>query len=157
MKLLKLLTLCVMTLTVFSCSDTAGDDGSTWECQLDGDQFKIEGFYAYATIFSIDNTMAIYGSEDVTKSSYTTIYITLPDEGKVGVYDLDAGNTAEAYGNIVNAAGDFYTTAFADGKGTLEITDLTDSNVKGTFSFEAFNTDGESKMVSGGSFDVEIR
>ena len=84
-----------------------------------------------------------------------TLYLIVDDAGTAGTYDLSFG--AEGTGFYVVTNGETYTTIDPVGNGVLEITERTEERVKGTFSFTAVTTNGETIEITNGSFDVGIR
>lgn len=163
MRFFKFLTLLLVTVSIISCGKD--DDGGTsgggssdtfWYCKVDGEDFRIEGDYAFATYFDIDNTIAVYGSEDQAVPGFATIFIALKnDDGMVGTYDLSLNGDATGTYNDTDPS-ETFLSAFEDGGGTMEITKIDDEFVEGTFSFTAFDGNGNSKEITDGSFKVRF-
>ncbi|RLD44921.1 MAG: hypothetical protein DRI89_02615 [Bacteroidetes bacterium] len=49
-----------------------------------------------------------------------------------------------------------YTASFVLGKGTITVTELSATNIKGTFSGTVYNTDQTSKVITNGKFDAKF-
>jgi len=49
-----------------------------------------------------------------------------------------------------------YTASFVLGKGTITVTELSATNIKGTFSGTVYNTDQTSKVITNGEFDAKF-
>ncbi|MCF6170648.1 MAG: DUF6252 family protein [Bacteroidales bacterium] len=49
-----------------------------------------------------------------------------------------------------------YTASFVLGSGTITITELSATNIKGTFSGTVYNTDQETKSITNGKFDAKF-
>ncbi|MEZ5084064.1 MAG: DUF6252 family protein [Bacteroidales bacterium] len=75
-----------------------------------------------------------------------------------GTYSLGGSITNPNLGRWTEglSQNDTYSTMVGLGSGTLEITELTATNVKGTFSFTAKNGAGTEVSVTEGSFDAPI-
>lgn len=155
--MLRLLVLVVLCLIGFSSCERSENTGSdNFSCVIDGKKYEITGEYAFAQAIAND-LFAIYGSEDQTISGFKNVYISfegMPEEKK---YSMNFGDPTS--GNIVHTSnGDVFLSVFEGGEGTVEILEISDSRVKGEFSFVAVSADGLTKMVvENGSFDVPIK
>jgi hypothetical protein len=71
-----------------------------------------------------------------------------------GTYPLGGNLTNQSNGRWTQGTGqeDTYTTMLGQGQGTVEITELSDTKVKGTFSFTAKNSAGTEVTITEGSF-----
>ncbi len=49
-----------------------------------------------------------------------------------------------------------YTASFVIGSGTVTVTELTDSKIKGTFEFTGVNTNQETRTITDGSFEANF-
>jgi len=162
MRYFNLLLLMFFSTLFLSCNkddDSTSDNKSDtyWNCKLAGEDFNIEGTFAYAETFDVDNTIAIYGTEDLTQSDYTTVFISLKDSGKVGTYDLGFDGTA--VGTVFRSGtGATFISGFEGGNGILEITKIDSEVVEGTFEFTAVDvTNVEDPIkVTDGSFSVKF-
>lgn len=163
MRFFKFLTLLLVTASIISCGKDddggTGSDGNSdtfWYCKIDGEDFRIDGEYAFASYFDVDNTIAVYGSEDQAVAGFASVFIALKnDDGMVGTYDLSPDG--DATGTYLDTdPSESFTTAFEGGEGTLEITSIDDEFVEGTFSFVAFDGNGNSKNITDGSFKVRF-
>jgi hypothetical protein len=86
------------------------------------------------------------------------IQITLNGVSAAGTYQIGGSATNPNMGLYVDgpSAEQSYTTIVGVGSGTAEITELTDTSAKGTFSFNARNTAGDVVNVTDGSFEVSF-
>jgi hypothetical protein len=55
------------------------------------------------------------------------------------------------------SSGVLFNSAFPGGSGKLDVTEVTSSKIKGTFSYVGVAPDGSKKTVTDGSFDVPIK
>ena len=86
------------------------------------------------------------------------LQITLLNPDGAGTYQIGGNMANPNTGMYVDgpSAEETYTTMVGVGNGSVEITEFTDSKVKGTFSFTARNTGGNEVHVTDGRFDVNI-
>ena len=147
-----------------SCNDddmSGGSDGDDlFTAKIDGTDYRAEGTNAYATLFSVDNTIAIYGTGTPGTEAYPLLFVAFDENntGDVGTYEMGLGKPV--VGTYTNSAAEFtYGTASDQASGTLEITERTETRVKGTFSFTGVNLSDTSDRVeiTDGSFDVTIQ
>jgi len=80
--------------------------------------------------------------------------ITLFGVSSPGTYKIEMG--AQHSGRWTEGAdpSQTYVSNGVIGTGTITITELSDTKIKGSFSFEAFNTAQTSKSITEGAFDV---
>ena len=73
-----------------------------------------------------------------------------------GTYPLGGAITNQSNGRWTVGLGqnDTYMTMLGQGSGTVEITELSSTSVKGTFSFTAKNGAGEEVSITNGSFNA---
>ena len=163
MKQVLFFLLLASTTFLVACNDddmTGGDGNNSFEAQVDGNAYSANGLNAYATVFSADNSIAIYGTGTPGTDAYDLLFIALEDNltGDVGTYEL--GLDKQGHGTYTNSASDFtYSTVSSAASGTLEVTERTDTRIKGTFSLTLVNATDDTDIieVQNGSFDVEIR
>lgn len=155
MKLLSIASL-LLTLTCFlSCSNNQGESDTFWECTIDGNNYRTTGTLAYAVRFDVDNTIAVYGSEDPLNTGYRNVFIATKDEGKVGKYDLALGG--DAVGTLFNSDGsNTYISGLGNGSGTMEITSINEEFVEGVFEFIGEDGNGAISEIKDGSFKVKF-
>ncbi|HLO54586.1 MAG TPA: DUF6252 family protein [Saprospiraceae bacterium] len=135
-------------------SSSDNSSSSIFQCKIDGTDYKITGDNnAYAKQTGSD-LFVIYGSEDATKANFRNIYISLPKVPSVGKYDINTNDIGS--GSFFQSA-KLYNSAFPGGSGKLEITEKTETRVKGTFNFIGTTTTSEQKNITEGSFDVAIK
>ncbi|MEM8525128.1 MAG: DUF6252 family protein [Bacteroidota bacterium] len=152
MKFTKTLLFLASIVVLAACGkNDAIDNDSKFECSLDGEQYEAKGLFAYATTFTTDNTIAIYG---LRNNGDNTIYLSIPNEGQKKTYQLGLDKDGDGY--VVLSKGTFITT-LENGSGEVEVTKVNDKDIEGTFSFTAFDGNGAKVEVSGGEFKVNIR
>jgi len=143
-----------LTLTLTSCSkDDDGDGGTRFECQVDGDGYKTTGINAYAVNFSGDS-YTVYGN---MPGEETVIYINLDKSAGEGTFQMgDFAGNISAYVSEPNNVS--FSTILAAGTGEVTVSSLSDTRVKGSFSFNAVNFDNPTdfRVVTEGEFDVEF-
>lgn len=135
--------------------NTGGGDNSFFQCKIDGEAYKITDQNAFAQKIAED-LFAIYGNEDPTKQGARRVYISLVKVPTVGKYEIN--NNDVGSGSLLEAStGTLFNSAFPNGSGELEITEISANRVKGKFSYIATKTDGVKKDITEGSFDVKIK
>ena len=139
-----------------------GDNGDFFEATIDGAAYRATGAEAYATIFSADNSIAIYGTGTPGTAVYPILFLSFEDgfDGQEGTYAMGLGENA--FGTYTNSGGEFtFGTASTNpaATGTVTISARTDERVAGTFSFTAIDlVDGTTTVeVTDGKFDVGIQ
>lgn len=151
----KLFTLFIaLSVFAYGCEDddpSTTDGGTFVEAGVDGQNLRFEGQLAYATEFSTDNSIGVYGVDGDGR----TLYILVKSGGGIGTYDM--GFNTDATGNYLDAAGNTYSTFDEDGRGSLVITEQTNESIKGTFSFTAIDGMDNEVVVTNGEFDVNFR
>lgn len=151
-----------MTLFTVSCSDDddnggGGSSDDKFSCTIDGASYDISGQYAWADFVGSGNDLfAVYGSEDQTQSGFSNVFISF-EGGKptVGTHEMGLGKKALATW-IDTGSGSTFISGLPGGSGSVEVTEITDSRIKGTFSAVIANADGATKKLENGSFDVRI-
>lgn len=149
----------LFSLTFTSCGSDDDDSGSNttssfFQCKIDGETYKVTGDNnAFAQKISND-LFGIYGNEDPTKPNPKRVYISLikaPSVGSFEIKDNETGNASILLGSTL------YNSAFPGGTGSIKIDELTNTRIKGSFSFVGVTPASESKKVTEGSFDVAIK
>jgi hypothetical protein len=114
-------------------------DGSTWNASLAVQAVNSNG------------VINVTGSDSNAKQAGVTLYgISAPGTYQVG--PPNAGNMlrwTEGLGQT-----DTYQANGVIGNGTITVTELSDTKIKGTFSFTGFNTAQTSKQITEGSFEA---
>lgn len=131
-------------------SDTVKDEKDLRSTKL---SFKLEGASKTST-----HLWAVYGdSQDQigihgTLSSSESISLAINDFDGNGEYDVDSEEAVIIYnvGNTTNAE------TYISTSGTVKITSITSSEVKGTFSGTLSNLSDGTKTVTDGKFEAKI-
>lgn len=156
MKTLKLIFVFTIILGILSCSDSSDEEiglsgEGTLTAKVDGSNFEALSVAVGATISN--NVVAIQGSN--SEGEY--IRLNISNYNGVGTYTTgnSISNVSSAMYGLVNPVIAWVST-FDIGSGTIEITEDTDSAIKGTFSFTGVNSDGNttSKTVTEGNFNA---
>jgi len=116
-------------------------DGSTWNASLSVQAVNSNG------------VINVTGSDSNANQAGVTLYgVTAPGTYQVG--PPNAGNMlrwTEGLGQT-----DTYQASGVIGTGTVTVTELSSSKVKGTFSFTGYNTDQTSKQITEGTFEANF-
>lgn len=159
----RLLLLLGLSFLLTSCDkdeDPGGGSGDSkyfFEVKFDGATFRAEGEdVAWADLDGgTGNKLAIYGTDAPTAPGARRVWIVLPEKQGVGTYDMAVGGDAIA---SFLKEGKVFSSGLVNGSGTLEITEQTADNVKGTFSFVGIGTDGgATKDFTEGKFNVKLK
>lgn len=143
---------------LISCGDDNSDISadSRFSYVSDGVEIVATGFSAYALKdFDAVGSSNVYGLSGPNLER--TVFIRVDDTAELNrAYDFDT----DLYWSAVNDGPvSFSSQPILNGSGTVTITKRTDTEIAGTFSFTAFNTEGNGEMfeASSGSFDVNYR
>lgn len=143
-------------LTLLMVAQTAckKDKDSSFSCEIDGTKFSAEDLAAYATTFS-DGTTTVYGINDLNNSSTNLVYFSLPDNIQPGDYTTNGDNVA-IYIDEQNSS---FGSSWGQGSGTINVESVSESNIKGTFQFELYNSENatQKRSITKGEFDVLYR
>lgn len=138
-----------------SASFTATINGQSWAADTLG--FTVTGNPG------VPGSLIISGVEVVTPTNYKTLSLTVSFIGATGSYPMgiNIGTTPGGTGSSVVVSGSnvtTYLTPLSGAAGTVTITSLTASRMKGTFSFTADPSPGPgaSLTVTNGTFDVAL-
>jgi len=175
MKTIKFICACfLVTTSIFLTSCSSDDDGGgggsaaagTITAKVDGSWVTSMEMTTFA--YQVGSMLSIQGNTGGTSSKAFVFNITTFDG--VGTYDiggtLGLGQANASYTEITVDISN--PTAFeskiwsapyegGDKGGEIKISEITDTHIKGTFSYSAKNTDdGSMKEVTEGSFNVEF-
>lgn len=151
----------LLIFTFLSCGsdDDPGTQDSSedfFECVIDGEPYRIEGTYAFATLIDTD-LFGIYGNETPVQSgNYKNVYISLPMEPTTGTIELTDPEDS-ALGVILDLGTSSTWISTFGGSGEITITEKRSDRIKGTFSYTCVNLDDNTtRVVEDGKFDVKI-
>ena len=147
------------TLIAFSsCSKDDDEDGNgddnpnppatgSMTCKVDGADWTA----GLAVVATKNGTLVTVTGNDSNAKQLQLILYNLAGTGTV---DLGGTPTNQNAGRWTAGIGqnDTYTTQLGVGSGTVEVTELTDTSIKGTFQFTAKNPAGTEVAVTDGSF-----
>ncbi len=162
MKKLNYLLILILFCVISGCSkDTDGVSPSAYfKCKIDGKSYSISGVGAYAVLFSNSSNNTVYGTEagDTKITSPRTMYVSIPGTLGVGTHPI----TNKIVCLFEDTDKSTYNSNFNNTlpeKGTLTISEKTATNMKGTFSFQAFTFTNPVKkiVVTEGEFSVLFR
>lgn len=162
MKIHKVIFLAMMAVSISLASCKKDDDDNpdpennntsngTMTAKVDGVDFEA----TLAVQASLDEGVFVVAGNNGNSQQ---IQITLNGVSSAGTFQIGGSATNPNMGLYVDgpSAEESYTTIVGVGSGTVELTELTDSSAKGTFSFEARNTPGDVVNVTEGSFEVSF-
>ncbi|MCB2207468.1 MAG: hypothetical protein KQH67_04160 [Bacteroidetes bacterium] len=116
-------------------------DGSTWNASLSVQAVNSNG------------VINVTGSDSNAKQAGVTLYgVSAPGTYQVG--PPNAGNMLRWTEGL--GQNDTYQANGVIGTGTVTVTELSDSKIKGTFSFTGYNTSQTSKQITEGTFEANF-
>ncbi|MGB1308382.1 MAG: DUF6252 family protein [Oceanihabitans sp.] len=163
---LLLLSISMFTLTSCSSDDDGGSNGGassgTISAKVDGSNFSSLEISSSATIANNGLNLIIIGSN----SSGKAITLTINGYEGVGTYEISGGNIFVAsasysetdVSNPTNPSTETWQSPYEDSiLGEINISEETDTKIKGTFSFMCKNTlnDNSIKDITDGSFNLD--
>ncbi|MFD2824387.1 DUF6252 family protein [Lacinutrix iliipiscaria] len=169
MRNLKQFMLLVMTLSLVSLSSCSKDDdggsggsaaSGTINAKVDGSDFNSMEISSSATVANSGQNLVIIGSN----SSGEAITITIFGYEGVGTYEISGANIniSASYSetdvsNPSSPTTEIWQSPYEDSVlGEINISEETDTKVKGTFNFMCKNVGGDNsvKNITDGSFDL---
>ena len=114
--------------------------GSSWNASL-----AVQGV-------NTNGVISITGSDSQARQAAVTLF----GVSATGTYKISQGSQHSLRWTEGLASEQTYVANGILGTGTIVITELSDSGIKGTFSFNGMNTNGASKSISEGAFDVKF-
>lgn len=161
---IKLLFISILVIAFSSCSndDDGGNGGSaaagTVTAKIDGTNFTSLEIASVANLVSGVGTLTIQGNDADGKA----IVIVINGYEGPGSYDIGGNNLVAVVASYVEADinnpmnSQTWQAPFDDTvAGTVSISEETDDNVKGTFSYTAKNSnDNSTKEITDGSFNL---
>jgi len=87
------------------------------------------------------------------RNNYEAISLTLPDEIHIGTYNTTLGSAWHAQFENTST-GDVF--AASDGSGTITVTSYSGNYITGTFQFTGYKTNGDSVVVTNGTFEGDL-
>lgn len=164
-----LVLMAVVAISLTSCSkdDDGGDGGSaasgTIVAKVSGSDYKSEPMITSATRADGNGVSTLVITGNTMDGKNISLSINGGFEG-VGTYNIGGG--ANVFGNASYTEIDVanptdaqmwvapYDTSVA---GEIKVSEVTSTNVKGTFHFKGKNADGSFKDITEGSFDVDFQ
>ena len=117
-------------------------DGTSWSASMSVQAVNTNG------------VINITGSDASAHQAAVTLYeVTGPGTYKVGA-NANVGNSIRWTEGIDPKQ--TYNASFVLGSGTVTITELSATKIKGTFSGTVYNTDQTSKTITNGEFDANL-
>lgn len=155
-----------VTTILSSCSSDSSSGGSgstalgTMKAKIAGSNWTS---MSVATAATHQNTMLIIQGSDATGKAIQLMVGGVTEPGTFQISDTSGINAIASYtqANISNPMASLTFAAPYEGSGnvgTITVTDLTATNVKGTFSFTGKNQAGDdTKAITNGSFNVNFQ
>jgi len=137
-----LISVASITIILSSCDKT---EQYALTCRIDGQEWLSKG-----------TVMAIVGANglliNATSNTLYPIALSIKNYNNPGVYALDSLNNAFLYGSSLSSG---YYARFAK-PGIVEVTEFNaaDKKVKGKFSLTAYKMNGDSVVITEGTFNV---
>jgi len=158
MKVKSLLLSAVLMCAVILVSCKKDDDGGTPAGSSGTMSLTYDGtnWTAGLTVQAVNTNgvINITGSDNNARQASVTLNnVTAPGTYKVGPNGNPSNQLRWTEGISTNQT---YTASFVIGTGTITITELSATKVKGTFGFTGFNTEQASKTITSGKFDVNF-
>lgn len=119
--------------------------------KIDGKEFRPDMVYSKVVVPGNDGYYAIYGLDSKTAD---VVMIALPYAALVGTHALSYIN----FGSLSLGDGsNSFSTRVEPGEGTIKITNMTKTNVEGTFTFTAYSDKGMKRTLTEGKFNVPFK
>lgn len=154
--------MCLLATILFSCSsdDSNGSSsgGFSLKAKINGANYSNSNHFDPMAVIT-NNILVIQSSDNAGNS----IQIQVMNYGGVGSYTSGNNNLMAGYINYLKAGatvGQFRTFTSVRGDGLVEITEVTDTHVKGTFSATApenISNPTESVEITEGTFTAKIQ
>lgn len=151
--------LLALTFTFSSCKkeeeDTAPNSEGSITAKVNGQPFDAT-LSVQATLSS--SVFAFAGSGTTSANDVRQINISIADYNGTGTYNFSVAGSTAIWSEGTSAS-DIYTANFIIGSGQVVITEVTDSEIKGTFEFTGSNAGGggsETRTITEGKFNVKI-
>ncbi len=159
----------VVALSVTSCKkddDGGGGGGAvagTVKAKVSGSDYKSEVTLTSAIRVDVDGTSSVTITSNTMNGRNLTLSIMTGFDG-VGTYNIGGG--ANVFGNasytevdIANPTDAQIWVAPYDESvaGEIKVSEVTSTNIKGTFNFRGKNADGSFKDITDGSFNVDFQ
>lgn len=155
MKTKILSTFLFVTLLLFfgSCFKTDNEDPVVTDGQM---TLKYNGNAWSATLAVVgtnsNGTINVTGSD----ASAHQASVTLVDVTTTGTYEIKAGSQHQLRWTEGISQEETYGANGIVGSGTVTLTELSETNAKGTFSFTGVNMNGDTREITDGTFEVEF-
>ncbi len=156
MRLFTMAFVALLFLGLSSCSkteDTTPDNPllSSGSIALKADGVSWNASLAVQAVNS-NGVINITGSDANAKQASILLY----GVSQTGSYSMTAGMAHQLRYTAGLGQNDTYMANGLVGSGTITITELTSTKIKGTFSFTGVNTSGASKSITDGSFTANF-
>ena len=155
-----------VTTILSSCSSSDGDGGGGGSTAVGTMKAKIAGSnwtsMSMATAATHQNTVLIIQGSDATGKAIQLMIVGVTAPGTFEINNTSAIDAIASYtqANINNPMASLVFAAPYEGSGTvgsITVTDLTATNVKGTFSFTGKNQNGaDTKQITNGVFNINF-
>lgn len=164
-----LVVLMAFAAAVSSCkSDDDGGGGGTAasgtvKAKVAGSNYSSEPSFTTATLIEANGSRTISITANTLNGKNITISVIGGFEG-VGSYNIGGG--ANVFGNASYTEVDtsnptdaqIWSAPYDDTvAGEINVSEVTDTNIKGTFNFRGKNEDGSLKEITEGSFNVDFQ
>lgn len=162
MKKTNILLVCLVFSLFLGCSkkEESISPSTFFKCKIDGKVYSISGLGAYAVLFSNSNNNTIYGTEsgDTKITNPRTMYVSIPTTIGVGTHPITSKIVCLFEDTDKTTYNSNFNNTLVE-KGTITISEKTATNIKGTFSFQAFSFTNPVKkiFVTEGEFSVLFR
>jgi len=158
-----------LSAALFACKsdDEGGSDGDaasgTVEANIEGSNYKSDKQGTQARrVEAQGNTTIVVTSNEFSSGKNITLTISSGFDG-VGTYQIGGGPNVFVTGQYIEANASnpqdtqIWVAPFDESvAGEINVSAVSDSNIKGTFSFRGKNDDGSFKEVTEGSFNVDF-
>jgi uncharacterized protein DUF6252 len=153
-KNLQLILILIFAIAISSCKkdDDSGNPGtSNGSISLD---YEGNGWNASLAVQAINTNglINVTGSDSEARQAA----VTLLGVTATGTYGITASSGNQLRWTEGLGTDQTYSANGIIGSGTITISELTDSKIKGTFSFEGYNTAGNSKSITNGKFEANF-
>ncbi len=149
-----LLLLLAFGVTLVSCkkdNDTGNPSSSSGSISLVVDGSKWNATLAVQGV-NANGVLNVTGSDSNAKQAG----VTLVGVDSPGTYTISMGSPHQLRWTGGLDPAQTFVASGVIGSGTIEISEISATHVKGTFSFTGYNDDGQSKQFTGGEFEANF-
>lgn len=157
------LILTALAASLIACGGESGPNGGGdgfMRATINGESWESDGVFVDQGVLAQSPGVFVLSGGEVSGSEARSVTLTLAAIPGPGTYPLGVGGTVRGGIGIVADAGAGWVTPLSGDAGTITITSLSATRIKGTFSFAAAASTGGAtgtRTVTQGEFDLPVK